>query len=91
MPSSAPSWYRRQPFFRATNYELRSKRNTFVLLQMAIVADQHDRVAGGNSKHRHKTYQRAQRDDAAGRSVPATPPSKATGSETIIKSARRHD
>ena len=57
---------RRQPLLGAAQDQLAAERLAFLVFQVAVVADQHDAVAGGDAEHRHEADQRAERQHAAG-------------------------
>lgn len=44
-----------QPFFRASQNQLASKCDAFFLLQMAIVANEHNPIASGNPNYGHES------------------------------------
>ena len=56
---------RGEPLLRAAQDQSEAERLAFLRLQVAVVADQHDAVAGRDAQHRHEPDQRAERQHAA--------------------------
>ena len=57
---------RRQALEGAAERQLRTELLAFVILEMLIMIDQHDLVAGGDSKDSQEADERSQRNDVAG-------------------------
>src|SRR6266850_4055022 len=56
----------RQTFFRTSNQQMFTSSFTLLMLQVPVVADQHDSIARGDSNHSNKSDERTQRKDATG-------------------------
>ena len=83
---------RREPFFGTAQHQLHAERLALVFLQVAVVADQHDAVAGGDAQHRDEADQRAERQHAPlqdGR--PARRRPARTEASESTSSVSRHD